>query len=77
LWERSQDAAGNFAATYEATILRLRDVPGIGVSIGEDERRVHLAGWPYSIIYRLDGPIVNVVALAHASRRPGYWRDSL
>ena len=30
--------------------------------------------FPYKIIYRLKGAIVYVLAFAHASKRPGYWR---
>jgi hypothetical protein len=33
--------------------------------------------FPYSIVYRVESSRVLVVAGAHTSRRPGYWRDRL
>ncbi len=29
--------------------------------------------FPYLVIYRDEGPVVRVVAIAHGKRRPGYW----
>ena len=31
----------------------------------------------YSVIYRNVGSRVQIIALAHSSRRPGYWRERL
>ncbi|HUP59770.1 MAG TPA: type II toxin-antitoxin system RelE/ParE family toxin [Thermoanaerobaculia bacterium] len=30
--------------------------------------------YPYSLVYFVESNTVNVVAVAHESRRPGYWR---
>lgn len=32
-------------------------------------------GFPYRIVFVVRGEVLTVVAVAHASRRPGYWRD--
>jgi toxin ParE1/3/4 len=37
-------------------------------------RRVALRRFPYSIVYREAAEAICVVAFAHHSRRPGYWR---
>lgn len=38
-------------------------------------RYVRVARFPYVLVVRrLDGDAVMVVAVAHTSRRPGYWR---
>ena len=37
-------------------------------------RRLSLRRFPYSIVYRLRDGVVQVIAFAHQSRRPGYWR---
>ena len=34
-----------------------------------------LKKFPFRIVYRSIGDRVLVVAIAHAKRRPGYWRD--
>jgi toxin ParE1/3/4 len=31
--------------------------------------------FPYSIVYRLEGEKLFVLAVAHWSRRPGYWKQ--
>jgi plasmid stabilization system protein ParE len=38
-------------------------------------RRIRLNGFPYSVVYRLDGIDIVVTALVHHSRRLDYWRD--
>lgn len=40
-------------------------------------RRRTLERFPYSIIYQVSASESVVVAVAHASRKPGYWRDRL
>lgn len=32
-------------------------------------------GFPYRVVYFVDGEKLSIVAVAHAKRRPGYWRD--
>lgn len=36
-------------------------------------RQVQLHRYPYLVVYKLRRSVVQVVAVAHASRRPGYW----
>lgn len=31
--------------------------------------------FPFSLVYRVKGETITVVALAHARRRPAYWRE--
>ena len=37
-------------------------------------RRFVMASYPYSIVYRVTRTTVDVYAVAHAKRRPEYWR---
>ena len=30
--------------------------------------------WPRSVVYRIEDEVVYVVAVAHAKRKPEYWR---
>ena len=32
-------------------------------------------GFPYELIYQFEGTVAVIIAVAHSSRRPGYWRD--
>jgi plasmid stabilization system protein ParE len=40
-------------------------------------RRYVFKTFPYSLIYIIEADIVNVVAVAHDKRRPGYWRKRI
>ena len=44
---------------------------------GGDLRARLLARFPYALIYCIEGETASIVAVAHNSRRPGYWRRRL
>jgi plasmid stabilization system protein ParE len=40
-------------------------------------RKRSLKRFPYVVFYCLDSATVEIVAVAHAKRRPGYWLERL
>lgn len=54
----------------------LAEFPLIGapLSSGRGLRRLVVDRFPYTLIYHTDGADLIVLAVAHQSRRPGYWR---
>ena len=40
-----------------------------------DRGAVALTSFPYHVVFRVGGRGIEIVAFAHASRRPDYWRD--
>lgn len=34
-----------------------------------------VSDFPYRVVYFVEGDLLKIVAVAHAKRRPGYWRD--
>lgn len=55
-------------------------MPGVGEVVRrlrtrEVIRRLPLRHFPFLLIYREHAEHLEIVALAHTSRRPGYWRD--
>ena len=38
-------------------------------------RRLLLRRFPYLVIFRLTKTAIEVIAIAHGRRRPGYWRE--
>ena len=52
----------------------VRERPKLGVEIAYGFRRVLVWRFPFSIIYFLESGQIVVVAVAHQSRRPDYWR---
>lgn len=63
-----------FAGEVTRTISLIRDYPDSGAPMAASRRRMLVRRFPYTIVYRQDGDSVLIVAVAHQSRRPGYWR---
>ncbi len=66
-------AAEDFANAIERAFARLIDFPHIGKRTAHEARMLTLHDFPYSVIYRIHGDEVRIIAIAHHSRRPGYW----
>lgn len=64
----------SFAAEIEQTLSLVREFPEAGSPVGSTRRRVLVARFPYSIVYRQDPSSIVIIAVAHQRRRPGYWR---
>lgn len=59
---------------FEHTARMIAANPGLGSPTLHGRRLMPLHRFPYSIVYRAEGDSVRIVAFAHQSRRPGYWR---
>ena len=62
-----------FIAEFERSLELLVAHPALGAPWRAKTRRLPLRRFPYSIIYRIKGDELRVIALAHQRRRPGYW----
>lgn len=47
------------------------------VVAGQSIRRFVMQRFPYSVVYYVADNVVRIVAMAHAKRMPGYWRDQV
>jgi toxin ParE1/3/4 len=63
-----------FVAAVEAASARALAFPLSGAPVGP-ARRMVVKHFPFSIIYRDEPEGILVIAVAHRSRRPGYWRN--
>ena len=63
-----------FLGEFNRSIDLLRARPGLGARWRGQLRRLPLRRFPYSIVYQASEARLWVVAVAHQSRRPGYWR---
>jgi toxin ParE1/3/4 len=59
----------------EDGLVPLVNMPGAAGRRGA--KRLILRRFPYDIVVQPSGDEILVVAVAHHSRRPGYWRDRL
>jgi plasmid stabilization system protein ParE len=74
--QRSPAAARRFVAAVDRTLAAVAAQPDRYGWYEPPFREAILIRYPYSVIYRVDdaGDVL-VVAVAHASREPGYWQD--
>ncbi len=72
--ERSAKAAQGFAISVERALQKVSDDPDRFPKVGSRHRACNLMKYPFQVVYRKEGDRVFVVAIAHAKRRPGYWR---
>lgn len=73
--KRDSDAAEAFLTEFERALLRIAEAPERWPVFEAGLRRFVLRRFPFSIVYRLTSGQVEVLAVAHGRRRPGYWRD--
>jgi plasmid stabilization system protein ParE len=72
---RSQpQAAAAFLSELEHAVGRVREAPERWPRIAGRLRRYVLPRFPFSLVYRLMRTEIEVIAVAHHRRKPGYWR---
>jgi toxin ParE1/3/4 len=76
-----REVAADFADAVDRATDRVIEYPEIGVVVldrrGRRIRKWRVQGFRYSLIYALLDDRVRILAVAHHSRRPGYWRYRL
>lgn len=66
--------AERFVVEFDAAAARILERPKAWPPLSKGFRRCLLTDFPYQIVYKSDGEIIRVYAVAHLSRRPNYWR---
>ena len=72
--ERDPRVAARFAEELDAALERIAEAPHRWPVYIHGTRRVRLTRFPYLVPYREETSRILVVAVAHAKRKPGYWR---
>jgi plasmid stabilization system protein ParE len=72
--ERSVAASKSFALAVDAALDKIAGDPERFPKIDRRHRACNLEGYPFQIVYRSEGERIRIIAVAHAKRRPGYWR---
>ena len=73
--ERSDTAAAGFVREIEHALSRIGETPDRYPLTRFGRRRFVLLNYPYDVVYRVTRAAVEIIAVAHHSRRPGYWRS--
>jgi plasmid stabilization system protein ParE len=66
-----------FLDAVEATTRALRAHPATGRQEPHDTRSMRVKRFPYRLFYTVQSDRIWIVAVAHPSRRPGYWSRRL
>jgi plasmid stabilization system protein ParE len=72
---RSARLGVDFLDEVDRAIALLRDYPTLGQIIEGALRQVTLHRFPFNIFYAVEADAIVIVAVAHQSRHPGYWRE--
>ena len=72
--ERSPTAAIRFSTELDEAEAAILDRPEAWPTVGDGNRHYLLRRFPFSVVYRIELTRVLIVAVAHARRRPHYWK---
>ncbi|TME75332.1 MAG: type II toxin-antitoxin system RelE/ParE family toxin, partial [Chloroflexi bacterium] len=68
-------AAEAFALEVDLVVRRVVETPERYAAHLKGTRRALFPRYPFSLIYRVSPEVIEIVAVAHQRRRPGYWRS--
>jgi hypothetical protein len=72
--EEQPGLGARFTAAIEEAVIRALAFPLAGSPATRNTRRVFVKDFPFAVVYRAHAEGITVFALAHHSRRPGYWQ---
>ena len=72
--EANADLAHAFISEFERSTALLAERPEVGAPWRGKVRRFPLRRFPYNIVYYLSEDSIRILAVAHHSRKPGFWR---
>ena len=70
----STELAEAFKKAIERAVARISEHPDAWHPFGKNFRWVKTHKFPYLLYYRLVEHLVEITAVAHSRRRPGYWQ---
>ena len=75
--DRSPDAGAAFTSELDTAIDRISDDPDRHAAYLHGTRCYLFKRFPYLVVYRVTTERIQVLAIAHGRRRPGYWHRRL
>ena len=75
---QSEGLRYRFLKKWKQAEVKMAAAPEINRDMGNGLRRCRFEVFPYALIYRvLPAGLIEVVAVMHSSRQPGYWKGRL
>ena len=64
----------DYIGEFEATLVRVCAAPmSFPLDSQPDIHKAGLRRFPFNVLYRVVGGVVQILAVSHHRRRPGYW----
>jgi len=73
--ERNESAAEAFLAELDRALELISEGPMRWPVYLHGTRHFLLRRFPFAVVYRETGETIQIVAIAHGRRKPGYWKD--
>jgi plasmid stabilization system protein ParE len=75
-YESQQTGLGQrYLEAVTEAVRRIQAHPNMYRLVGEAWRQCRIPKFPFGIIYRVRNRRIEVIALMHLHRRPGYWQN--
>lgn len=73
--EKQPGLAQRFLDDLEDTLHRIRRHPKACRQVEGEIRKCRVAHFPYGVIYRVRSDLIEIIAVTHLRRSPGYWKQ--
>jgi len=73
--ERSPSAAAAYLAELDLAVAAIAENPEMWPRYVHGTRRYILHRFPFYLVYRETADRIEIIAVAHGRRKPGYWKD--
>lgn len=74
-YESRQEGLGQrFAEAVADTIERVAANPMLYQRVWREYRKCRVPHFPYGVLYRFGGEVVDILVIVDLRRRPGYWK---
>jgi len=71
---RNKEVASRFAKEITRAVELIVEAPKRWPSYSRETRKFVLRQFPFLLIYRELTDVIQILAVAHSHRRPGYWK---
>ena len=64
-----------FLTAVQNTLTRIVEFPQLFHEVEPNIRHARVPRFPYAVVYRIAGGVIQIVAVAHLRRAPSYWKQ--
>ena len=76
-YDRNPDAADAFEIELDSALNLIAKNPGTWPQYLHQTQKFVLRHYPFNLVFRNSSERIEIIAVAHQRRKPGYWKDRL